>query len=155
MMANVRDWEEALDEIDWKDVLEEVDDELLENLAGELHFRTFEALKDSSTPLGDGYHMTHLSDGQWAFWSEKNYVQEDVRFFENEQLFLHFAVEHFSLGEQEIQELVRLLEETPRLKSCAVCGHHFNPQDSARQELGIEGIYLDEENKEGECCSPQ
>ncbi len=149
------DWEDALDKFDWNDVLEEVDGELLEHLASELSFRTYQALKESSCPLGDGYHLTHLADGRWAFWNEQNYVKEDVRFFETAQHFLHVAVEEFKLEQPQVKDLLERLEKTPHLKLCAVCGHHFNPDDSARRELGIEGIFLDEENREGECCSPQ
>ncbi len=46
------DWESALDKFDWNDVLAEVDGELLEHLASELSFRTYQALKESSCPLG-------------------------------------------------------------------------------------------------------
>lgn len=151
----MEDWEAALDKFDWNDVLEEVDEELLEHLAGELSFRTYQALNEASCSLGDGYHITQLADGKWAFWNGQNYVQEDVRFFETPQHFLHFALEEFKLGQSQVRDLLERLEQTPRLKVCAVCGYHFNPDDSARRELGIEGIFLDEENQEGECCSPQ
>ncbi|PTX64851.1 hypothetical protein C8P63_10169 [Melghirimyces profundicolus] len=154
-MGSMEDWESALDDIDWNDVLEEVDGELLENLARELRFGTYEALRKSSRPLGDGFQITRLSDGNWAFWNEQTYVQEDIRYFDTVQHFLHFALEQFNLGEEEVRELIQLLDQTPRLKRCAVCDLHFNPEDEARRELGIEGIYLDEENQEGECCSPQ
>ncbi|SMO50477.1 hypothetical protein [Melghirimyces algeriensis] len=154
-MEKFEEWEDALDKIDWSDVLDEVDGQLLENLANELRFRTYEALKVSSLHLGDGYHITHLANGKWAFWNEQNYVREDIRFFDTEQHFLHFALQLFRLNETKAKELVQLLQKTPQLKICVVCNHHFNPNDPARKDLGIEGIYVDEEKSEGECCSPQ
>ena len=102
-------------------MLEEVDGELLEHLASELSFRTYQALKkETSCPLGDGYHLTHLADGRWAFWNEQNYVKEDVRFFETAQHFLHVAVEEFKLEQPQVKDLLERLEKTPR--SQALCG---------------------------------
>ena len=107
------DWESALDKFDWNDVLAEVDGELLEHLASELSFRTYQALKESSCPLGDGYHLTHLADGRWAFWNEQNYAQEDVRFFETAQHFLHEAVDEFKLGATPSTGFVKTAGKNP------------------------------------------
>ncbi|MFC4076747.1 hypothetical protein [Salinithrix halophila] len=149
------DWEEALDEIDWNQILKEVDGELLENLALELRFSTYEALKQSSLSLGEGYYLTHLSDGRLAFWHEKRYVEEDVRFFETGQLFLHYAMETFQLQGESIDELARMIGESYPLKTCSYCGMHFDPNDPARQELGIEGIFAEEDGSGEEFCAPQ
>ncbi|OYD07657.1 hypothetical protein [Paludifilum halophilum] len=155
MSASRDDWESALDEIDWSEILEEVDGELLENLATELKFPAYEQLKQAAESLGEGYFLIHLADGRWAFWNEGNYVQEDVRYFETGQHFFHFVVEEFNFDEEQLQALLQIVEAAPQMKECSYCGFHFDPEDSARKELGIEGIYLDEERKEVEFCSPQ
>jgi hypothetical protein len=154
-MSHQDDWESAMDKIDWNHVLQDVDQKLLENLAAELRFKNYSVLEHASQPLGDGFYITHLSDGTWAFWNNLRYVEEDVRFFETSQQFLHFALEHFSIQGEAVESLVQLLTEARQMKACAHCGCQFDPEDPARQELGIDGIYLDEEKQQEECCSPQ
>ncbi|PTM59496.1 hypothetical protein [Desmospora activa] len=154
-MSQNEDWESALDKIDWNDVLQDVDKQLLENLAAELRFKSYESLELASQPLGDGYYITYLSEGTWAFWNNARYVEEDVQFFETSQQFLHFALERFKIQGEEVESLINLLSETRQMKQCAYCECEFDPEDPARKELGIDGIYLDEEEQERECCSPQ
>ncbi|MDR6225059.1 hypothetical protein [Desmospora profundinema] len=154
-MSHHDDWESALDKIDWNDVLRDVDKKLLENLAAELRFKSYNVLEHASQPLGDGYYITHLSEGTWAFWNNSRYVEEDVQFFDTSQQFLHFALERFSIQGEEVESLVELLAQARQMKQCFHCGFHFDPEDPARKELGIDGIYLDEEEQHAECCSPQ
>ncbi|SFS82343.1 hypothetical protein [Marininema halotolerans] len=154
-MSTGDEWEDALDQIDWSTLLNEVDHELMENLALELRFRTYEALKQSSLVLGEGYYLTHLSDGSFAFWHEERYVQEDVTFFETGQLFIHHAIEHFHLEGENLESLVYMMGESRPLKVCTFCEFQFHPDDPARRELGMEEIVDEQEGTITEYCSPQ
>ncbi|SDW15232.1 hypothetical protein SAMN05444487_101399 [Marininema mesophilum] len=154
-MSTGDEWEDALDQIDWSSVLNDVDHELLENLAMELRFCTYEALKQSSMILGEGYYLTHLSDGTLAFWHEERYVQEDVTFFETGQHFIHHAIEHFHLEGENLEVLVQMISESRPLKVCSHCQFQFNSDEPARQELGMESIIDEEGGKVIEYCSPQ
>lgn len=154
-MSSSQDWESALDQINWNEVLQEVDEELLENLAAELKFPQYEKLKQSAYSLGDGFFLIHLADGRWAFWNEATYVQEDVRYFETGQHFIHYVIEAYSFDGEQLQSLLQVVEQARQMKQCSYCHFQFDPEDPARKELGIQGIYLDEETKDVEFCSPQ
>ncbi|GGE14578.1 hypothetical protein GCM10011571_15030 [Marinithermofilum abyssi] len=154
MSDHRQDWEAALDSIEWDEVLEEVGEQLKTNLAAELRFRTYEELERASQFLGAGYYLTHLSDGTWAFWNEKNYVEEDVQRFQDPKAFIQYVIEQFQFNREQVESLIESMREARQMKRCIQCGFDFDPQDPVREELGIDGIYAEEGASE-EFCSPQ
>jgi hypothetical protein len=126
--GRVEDWEHEVDSINWKTMLAEIDQALLDNLAAEIGFRSYEHLENASSLVADDYHICHLSDGRWAFWNPHTYTREDPLFFtEKDDVIVHIA-EMFALQDDKIKQLCAGLDQVYQARHCQYCHYEFLPE---------------------------
>lgn len=141
-------WEKELDNIDWKSVLAEIDQALMDNLAAEIGFSSYERLEQASILVVEDFHVTHLSDGRWVWWSPSRYAKEDPIFFKNKEEIKRFIIQLLQLNQQQIKQLETGLNEVVQNKRCRSCEHEFNPSDVDVSEWHME-------QDQDEFCSPE
>jgi rubredoxin len=146
------DWESTLDNIDWKEVLQEIDSALLDNLAAELGFRSYELLKRASRMLTPDYYLIHLSDGRWGLWSPTHYKHQDPIFAHSREEMFALIQDGFQLPDEEaVQYVQETLDSVRQMQRCIQCGFEFDPGDPLREEWGMEsGVEAPEQ-----FCSPE
>lgn len=141
-------WEKELDNIDWKSVLAEIDLALMDNLAAEIGFPSYERLEQASVLVVDDFHVTHLSDGRWVWWSPTRYAKEDPIYFNSKSEIQQFIIQLLKLNEKQIKQLEAGLSEVIQTKRCRSCEHEYNPSD-----VDISDFQLEQE--QDEFCSPE
>lgn len=146
------DWESTLDNIDWKEVLQEIDSALLDNLAAELGFRSYEWLKRASVMLTPDYYLIQLSDGRWGLWSPTHYKHQDPIFVNSREEMFALIQDGFQLpNEEAVQYVQEKLDAVRQMDRCIQCGFEFDPDDPMRAEWGMENRVESPER----FCSPE
>ncbi|WP_124727954.1 hypothetical protein [Staphylospora marina] len=148
LWKQMEDWEEELDQINWKQMLEEIDRALMDNLAAELGFPSFERLEEASLAVKDDFHVTHLSDGRWVWWSPTAYAKEDPLYFSDKPSIVRYISEMLGLDEGKRAHLERGLSQLPQMSRCDCCEHEFNPRDPER-------MHWDSRGEQRRFCSAQ
>lgn len=128
------EWEEELDNINWKDMLSDIDRALMDNLAAELGFPSFDLLEQASRLIVDQFYVTHLSDGRWAWWNPQLYAQEDPYYFANVHEVMNYIAYFLQLGKTELNLLHEGLLQLPQTQQCLNCEFEFNPAAPFRHE---------------------
>lgn len=139
----MEEWEEELDRINWKRVLEDIDRALMDNLAAELGFPSFDRLEQASVRVVDDFYVTHLSDGRWVWWSPTAYAKEDPRYFSDMHEIMQYISGILNLDDDKKTQLALGLSQIPQMKRCRSCEHEFNPVDPARTHWDSEREQLD------------
>ena len=127
MMMKMEKWESKMDKTNLKEMLEEIDRALMENLAAEIGFPSFEKLENASERIVDEFHVTHLSNGRWVWWNPQKYRSEDPVYFDSQEAIFDFISDFLNLNEQQQYQLKRGLEEVPQMRKCLYCEHEFDP----------------------------
>jgi hypothetical protein len=133
----VEEWEQEVDSINWKTMLSEIDQALLDNLAAEIGFQSFENLELASGLVAEDYHICHLSDGRFAYWNPHTYTREDPKFFEDKVLAVGFIATMFSLDEEKVDQLRLGLDKIHQSHHCLFCKYEFNPPMTGSVEWDI------------------
>jgi hypothetical protein len=133
-LSQMEEWERELDHIDWKAVLEEIDQALMDNLAAELGFPSFEKLEQASERVVGDFYVAHLSDGRWVWWNPKLYAKEDPKYFSDRQEISLFIAQYLKLDEEKFARLQEGLKQVVQTRRCKWCEYEFNPMDPARAE---------------------
>lgn len=127
-MMKMEKWESKMDNMDLKEMLDEIDHALMENLAAEIGFPTFEKLESASECIIDEYYVTYLSDGRWVWWNPQRYKSEDPIYFENREAIIAFITDFLKLDDQQVYQLRKGLSEVPKMRRCLYCEHEFDPE---------------------------
>lgn len=130
----LEEWEQEVDNINWKTMLAEVDQALLDNLAAEIGFRSYEHLEHASGLVAQDYYICHLSDGRWAFWNPHTYTREDPNFFDNISDVVTHIAGLFSLEGEKIEQLRQGLSQVQQSIHCQYCNYEFHPSSVASAE---------------------
>ncbi|MFC7441379.1 hypothetical protein [Laceyella putida] len=141
-------WEQDLDNIDWKSMLKDIDRALMDNLAAELGFRTYEQLEQASERIVQDYYIVYLSDGRYVWWNPVRYAKEDPLYFANKEEVEQYIASLLKLDNEKRAQLQVGLARIPRMKRCAVCEYEFNPTDPARSKW-------DSKEEQHEFCSAE
>jgi hypothetical protein len=144
----MENWEKELDQFDWKKVLKEVDQALIENLAAELGFPSFEKLEQASELVVGDYYICHLSDGRWVWWNPTTYATEDPIYFRNKKEAMKYIADFLKLDDEKKAQLKKGLDRVVQTKRCRYCEHEFHPKDPGRSKW-------DRTGRQTEFCSPE
>lgn len=147
-MNQMEDWETELDNIDWKAMLEDIDRALIDNLAAELGFPSYERLEQASELVVDEFYITHLSDGRWAWWNPSTYANEDPKYFTDKQEVMAYIADFLELDEKNMDQLQAGLGQVTQTRRCQCCEYEFNPADPARYDW-------DADQEQSEFCSAE
>lgn len=131
-------WEQEVDNIDWKSMLGEIDRALMDNLAAELGFRTYEQLEQASERIVQDYYIVYLSDGQYVWWNPRTYAKDDPIRFASKQEIEQYVTNLLHLNEEQQAQLKEGISHIPQMKRCIVCEYEFNPFDPTRRKWDIE-----------------
>ncbi|TCS94901.1 hypothetical protein [Hazenella coriacea] len=142
------EWEDELDNINWKEMLSDIDQALMDNLAAELGFPSFERLEQASRLIVDQFYVTHLSDGRWAWWNPRLYAQEDPYFFADVYEVMNYIAYTLQLSKTQLDLLHDGLLRLTQTKQCKHCEFEFNPMAPFRREW-------DPRQEWGSFCSPE
>jgi ribosomal protein L37AE/L43A len=123
----VEDWEREVDSINWKTMLAEIDQALLDNLAAEIGFRSYENLENASGLVAEDYHICHLSDNRWAYWNPHTYTREDPLFFEDRDAVIEHIAEMFGLVDEKLEQLKLGMDQVHQSHQCEYCKYEFLP----------------------------
>lgn len=148
MMMKMENWEAKMDNMNLKQMLDEIDRALIENLAAELGFSSFERLENSSECIFNDYYVTYLSDGRWVWWNPQKYKDEDPIYFEDQESITQYIREFLKLDDQQLLQLRKGLDEIPQMKKCLYCEHEFAPTK-------VELLSDDINTHEHKYCSPE
>jgi hypothetical protein len=124
----VEDWEQEVDSINWKTMLAEIDQALLDNLAAEIGFRSYENLENASGLVAEDYHICHLSDNRWAYWNPHTYTREDPLFFDDKDKVIDHIAAMFALEKEKVEQLRMGLEQVHQANHCQYCNYEFLPE---------------------------
>jgi hypothetical protein len=147
-LDQMEDWEKELDNIDWKTMLADIDRALMDNLAAELGFPSYQRLEQASERVVEDFYVAHLSDGRWVWWNPTTYAKEDPLYFENKQQIMEFIAKILKLEKKHLKRLEQGLDQVVQTKRCRCCEHEYNPFDPSR-------IDWDAEQEQAEFCSPE
>jgi len=147
-LGQMENWENELDNIDWKSVLAEIDQALMDNLAAELGFPSYERLEQASELVVEDFHITHLSDGRWVWWSPTRYAKEDPVYLASKGETKAYIGQLLRLDQEQMKQLETGLNQVVQTKRCRSCEHEFNPVDPTRAEW-------DQGQEQAEFCSPE
>ncbi|MBS7530006.1 hypothetical protein IC619_005780 [Hazenella sp. IB182353] len=135
MNLNHKEWEQKMDNINWKEMLEDVEAALMDNLAAEIGFPTYDRLLQSSELISGRYHLTYLSDGRFAWWNPDTYATgEDPCFFSNKEEMVAYIASVIQLNQEQQEKLRFNLQSFQQMKRCETCDHEYNPKDPIRYE---------------------
>lgn len=126
------DLEDEVDGIEWKNMQADIDHALMDNLAAELGFPTFDRLVRASRLIADGFYLTHFSDDRWAWWNPLRYAQEDPFYFDDHDKLTTYITELLQLNEEQVVTLHTEYTRMIQTKRCACCDYEFNPEDPTR-----------------------
>jgi len=126
-MMKMEKWEAKVDKANLKEMLAEIDRALMENLAAEIGFPSFEKLESASECIVEDFHVTHLSDGRWVWWSPQKYISEDPVYFESKDEIVSYICDFLKLDEQQREQLIQGLDKLPQMRKCTYCEHEFDP----------------------------
>lgn len=126
-MMKMENWETKMDKVSIKQMLEEINQALIENLAAELGFPSFEKLENSSECIYDEYYVTYLSDGRWVWWNPQTYKSEDPIYFEDKEEITKYISDFLGLDKQQNFQLRQGLSEIVQMRKCLYCEHEFDP----------------------------
>ncbi|MCH5583643.1 hypothetical protein MK805_01485 [Shimazuella sp. AN120528] len=129
----MEDWEQRVDGINWKTMLAEIDQALLDNLAAEIGFRSYEGLENASGFVAEDYHICHLSDDRWAFWNPHTYTREDPLFFDDKDTVINHIAAMFSLEGEKVEQLRKGLEQVRQAHNCQYCNYEFLPESGTME----------------------
>lgn len=124
----MEDWEQEVDSINWKTMLAEIDQALLDNLAAEIGFRSFENLENASGLVANDNYICHLSDGRWAYWNPQTYSTEDPKFFVDKDSAILYIAQTFALDEEKVDQLRTGFNRVHPSFHCLECNYEFQPQ---------------------------
>lgn len=136
-MMKMEKWESKMDKTNLKDMLDEIDRALMENLAAEIGFPTFEKLEDASECIVDEFYVTHLSNGQWVWWNPQRYKSEDPVYFDSREAIIAFISNFLKLDEKQQLQLKKGLQELPQMQKCLYCEHEFDPTQIDYADLDL------------------
>jgi hypothetical protein len=146
-LNQMEDWEREMDNIDWKTMLKDINRALMDNLAAELGFPSYDKLEQASERVVDDFYIVHLSDGRWVWWNPTTYAKEDPLYFSSKREIMDFIADFLDLDEGQMGQLQAGLNQVIQMKRCRCCEHEFNPADPARREW-------DAEQEQSAFCSP-
>jgi hypothetical protein len=126
-------WENQVDNINWESMLEEIDQALVDNLAAELGFPSYDHLEQASELVVDDYYICHLSDGRWVWWNPYEYATKDPEYFADKKEIMYFIADFLQLDEDKMQQLQEGLDQVVQTKRCVHCDFEFDPSDQNRQ----------------------
>lgn len=126
-MMKMENWETKMDKVSIKQMLEEINQALIENLAAELGFPSFEKLENSSECIYDEYYVTYLSDGRWVWWNPQTYKSEDPIYFNDKEEITKYISDFLGLDKQQNYQLRQGLNEIVQMRKCLYCEHEFDP----------------------------
>ncbi|UWE02931.1 hypothetical protein [Laceyella sacchari] len=141
-------WEQEVDNIDWKSMLEDIDRALMDNLAAELGFRTYEQLEHASERIVQDYYIVYLSDGRYAWWNPLKYATEDPLYFADKEEIEQYITGLLRLDNEQRAQLRSGLARIPQMHRCIVCEYEFNPKDPERRKW-------DSSEERNEFCSAE
>ncbi|WP_044642268.1 hypothetical protein [Risungbinella massiliensis] len=141
-------WEEEVDNINWRNISEEIDQALIDHLAAEVGFPSYDKLEQASELVVDDYYICHRSDGMWIWWNPQTYASEDPKYFNSQSEAMHFVADFLDLNEEKRQHLKVGFDQVNQTKQCNYCDHEFNPHDPSRHEWDREAGKL-------AYCSPE
>jgi hypothetical protein len=147
-LNQMEDWEKEMDNIDWKSILKDIDRALMDNLAAELGFPSFEKLEHASERVVDDYYIAHLSDGRWVWWNPVTYAKEDPLYFADKREIMAFIAKFLNLPKDRLGQLKAGLDQVIQTRRCSCCEHEFNPADPERYKW-------DERREQNQFCSPE
>lgn len=146
-MMKMENWEAKMDQVNLKQMLDEIDRALVENLAAELGFPSFERLETSSECIFDEYYVTYLSDGRWVWWNPQKYKVEDPLYFKSVEEITLYIRDFLGLDDHQLFQLRKGLDEVTQMKKCLYCEHEFSPaMDESQDEIIVH---------EKKYCSPE
>lgn len=129
----MEDWEQQVDKINWKTMLAEIDQALLDNLAAEVGFRSYESLENASGFVAEDYHICHLSDGRWAYWNPHTYTREDPLFFDEKDTVIAHIASMFGLEDEKVEQLTQGLDQVHQAHNCQYCKYEFLPESGTME----------------------
>lgn len=135
----MEDWEKELDSIDWKLMLDDIHKALIDNLAAELGFPSYDRLEQASERVFKDFYVVHLSDGRWAWWNPTTYAKEDPLFFESKAEIVKYIAGVLNLKRKDWKRLEAGLDQLVQTRKCRCCHYEFNPLDPSRMSWDVDG----------------
>ncbi|RAL25758.1 hypothetical protein [Thermoflavimicrobium daqui] len=132
-LNKMEDWEKEVENINWKSMLQDIDEALLDNLAVEIGFRTYEQLEDASEIVVDDYYICHLSDGRWVWWNPKEYAIKDPEYFHSKDEIKAYIADFLQLDQDRIMQLKEGLDQVRQSRKCLFCEYEFDLNDEKRK----------------------
>lgn len=136
----MEDWEKEVDSINWKSMLEEIDEALLDNLAVEIGFRTYEQLEEVSELVVDDYYICHLSDGRWVWWNPNEYATKDPEYFHSLEEIKQFIADFLQLDPEKMKQLEEGLAQVRQTKKCLYCEYEYDPEAIEHSGQALQGF---------------
>lgn len=134
----MEDWEKELDNIDWKTMLDDIHKALIDNLAAELGFPSYDRLEHASERVFKDFYVVHLSDGRWAWWNPTTYAKEDPLFFENKADIIKYIAGILNLERKDWKRLEAGLAQVVQTRKCRCCKYEYNPLDPSRMSWDVD-----------------